>query len=589
MPWSKKDPFQGVKNQPVGVQDTFHKIANTILRGGGSEIEAIRAGWAVVKIKYKQRGAKWVPKHLADAIIDKKREKGQPQAEEIDTSTLPKEAFILNRASKSDSWRYPYRFLNKAGKLEIHAELLENSFQQARTDKASKSTIGRLQKYRRQLGMIESRPTQGEIMIAKRRASKEGVMAVALGKAFSEKKVEERALISAAEKRASDCGIAVKSIVKDLHIPKEREDLSLWADPVNFKGFLKTPKDLKLSELSFRKGALGNYSLEEKKILWNRIVLAKAIAELPHVYDPLTSPFDAHLSGEAEKYAKTCVEEIDVDEEFEVTLPFMTDEKGCVQVFKKEVGDKKVFIIKGEATNTGIDKEDEYVTEDFLKKIKADAEQTRLPAFYEHQRTVDGTIGYVDPEESEIVKSQNLTRLRVGIAAEDPEKNEKVQKIIDKTEHGTPLGLSIGGRLIRVKRSYNEELGRPVNRLGDGEAWEISVTALPAIYSQPLEIIMKALSGTSKVIITDVKKLKETLNEMMEARDIQSRCHDLWWLMWDKFREIKDDPEMDVSDKKDDLGELVEDFVNEFNSMIKELISDFVKRYDLNLQEGGEK
>jgi len=224
-----------------------------------------------------------------------------------------------------------------------------------------------------------------------------------------------------------------------------------------------------------------------------------------------------------------------------------------------------------------------------LKKIKAAAELTRLPAFYEHKRDIEHTIGYVDPEELEIVKSAGIVRLIVGIVAEDPEKNEYVQQILDKTEHGTPLGLSIGGKLIRVKRSYDEDLGRPVNSLGDGNVWEISATALPAIFGQPLETIRKALSGVGKTVIADIKKLKETLNEMMEARDIQSRCHDLWWLMWDKFREIKDDPEMDVADKKEDLKELVDDFVGEFNTMINELISDFVKHYDLKLLKGGEK
>jgi len=585
MPWSKSNPFQGVKNQTTGVQSTFHSTANAVLRDGGSEVQAIRAGWASVKKKYKKRGGKWVPKYLAQGIIDKKREGGQPEAKEVDITALPKEAFILNRSSKPENWRYPYRFLDKAGKLKVHAELLENSFQQARTDKASKSTVGRLQKYRRRLGMIESRPTQGETMIATRRTSREGTMAVALDKALSEKRAEEKVLILAAEKRARSCGIAVKAVAKNLHVPEGREALDLWADPVNFKGHLGTPKDLKLSELSFRKGALGSYSLDEKKILWNRIVLAKAAAELPHVYDSLTSPFDAHLSGEAEKYAKTCVEEIEVDEEFEITFPFVTDKNGKIQTFEKKVGGKTVLLLKGEATNTEIDKEDEYVTENFLKKIKAAAEQTRLPAFYEHRRDIEHTIGYVDPEELEIAKSGGIVRLLVGIVAEDPEKNIYVKQILEKTEHGTPLGLSIGGKLIRVKRSYDEDLGRPVNSLGDGNVWEISATALPAIFGQPLEVIAKALSGVGKIDINDIKKLKETLNEMMEARDIQNRCHDLWWLMWDKFREIKDDPEMDVADKKDDLKELVDDFIGEFNTMIKELISDFVKHYNLNLRK----
>ena len=67
MPYSTSDPPKFLKGQPKGLIRLFVDAFNAVIRDGGTEDAARKAGWANAKRKY-QKGAegKWVPKSLAE-------------------------------------------------------------------------------------------------------------------------------------------------------------------------------------------------------------------------------------------------------------------------------------------------------------------------------------------------------------------------------------------------------------------------------------------------------------------------------------------------------------------------------------------
>lgn len=576
MPWDRKKLHPYVENQSMGVQDTFHKAFNLSIKEGLTKKQASEVAKKVVREKYKKKGSKWVAKRLADAVIDKKKSEGQPQISEIKVEKLPKEAFILNRAKKRASWKYPFQFLNAKGVLEIHAEMLENAYRLALKESASPSTIKRIQHFRRELGMVERK--------AHRRSRPKGAIAEAFKKAHIEKSAAFRKLVVVSSKRAKKFGIVVKEKGNCLSPPKGKSSAELWMDPVNYVGLIDNSSSILKTEKAFKEESFGVvYSKDEKIVLWGRIVEAKKNANMPHVYDPAFNPFDKYLSGDSEEYAKTCEEIIDVDMDFSVDFPFVLNEDGGIKKFTKEVDGEQRVLLVGEATNTIIDKEDERITVAFMKKIKAQTKEVRMPFFYEHQRKIEFAMGYIDSNETKITfdKGKGVARLRVGAIVEDPEKDQYTAMTMRKIKHGIPLGISIGGRLIAVKRQYDKELDRIITDLGDGIIWEMSATAMPAINdSSPLVAMMKSV-GEQKYVLDTIQEVKTVIKEMLSVRDSSSRIRGF---LGEKIKQLKES-NVPIGEKKAQLWDIIDSLHSELSTEIDDVLKEFLSNFMVKLEK----
>ena len=84
---------------------------------------------------------------------------------------------------------------------------------------------------------------------------------------------------------------------------------------------------------------------------------------------------------------------------FKAFVPLKTGKDGKVQIFEKSVKDsdgneKKVKFLRGEASNTNIDKALERVSPAFIKKMKDTVKGKNV--FLEHEHHLLKTVGYVD-------------------------------------------------------------------------------------------------------------------------------------------------------------------------------------------------
>jgi cation transport regulator ChaB len=63
MPWSVPNNLPpSIRGLPAGAQKLWVEAANSVLRNGGTDEDAVKAGWANVKRKYRKAGDKWVKK-----------------------------------------------------------------------------------------------------------------------------------------------------------------------------------------------------------------------------------------------------------------------------------------------------------------------------------------------------------------------------------------------------------------------------------------------------------------------------------------------------------------------------------------------
>ena len=63
MPWSVPNNLPpSIRGLPIGAQKLWVAAANSVLSNGGTDEDAVKAGWANVKRKYKKAGDKWIKK-----------------------------------------------------------------------------------------------------------------------------------------------------------------------------------------------------------------------------------------------------------------------------------------------------------------------------------------------------------------------------------------------------------------------------------------------------------------------------------------------------------------------------------------------
>tara|TARA_B100000029_G_C17598230_1_gene964928 strand:+ start:2512 stop:3906 length:1395 start_codon:yes stop_codon:yes gene_type:complete len=157
---------------------------------------------------------------------------------------------------------------------------------------------------------------------------------------------------------------------------------------------------------------------------------------------------------------------------------------------KSEDGGK--LYLKGIASDTLPDKQNQRFSKQFIESMVESADG--MTCFYEHRRDLDNTIGVC--KTAEMVDES----LYVAIELEDPENNELVKKLIDKSRQGIKIGLSVSGVVtkssIEKKDSAGEQVRStkevPIQILEEGRLDEISAVGLPSNPRGWASVIMKS-------------------------------------------------------------------------------------------------
>ena len=262
---------------------------------------------------------------------------------------------------------------------------------------------------------------------------------------------------------------------------------------------------------------------------------------------------------------------------FRAFVPLETDKDGKVIIFEKSVKDgdgkeKKVKFLKGEASNTNIDKALERVSPDFLKKMKDTVKGKNV--FIEHEHHLTKTVGYI----SETGGSENSFIAETALENED--ENPLVKTLIDKIKHGTKIFYSIAGSITKASKQTVENIGE-VTELLDGEIYELSFTALPEGNVGFVEPIMKSFKALlkNKEMISDeelteiTEDIMKTLDEMIQRSGLESDVSDLFWSFRSAVSRITYDSDLSPTKKKDKIISLS----SEYGEKVEEISVDIAE------------
>lgn len=266
---------------------------------------------------------------------------------------------------------------------------------------------------------------------------------------------------------------------------------------------------------------------------------------------------------------------------FKTFIPLETN-KGKIQIFEKDLGDgiSKKFL-RGTATNTLVDKEDERMSKNFVDKIKQSA--LGLNVFSEHNHSIDKTVGFVEDV------GGDYNNVVVDVALEDENENSIVKSILNKIKHGTKIGYSIGGRILKAKRTFDEDLKKWINEIEDGEIYEISLTAMPAGVGTWVEPIQKSLN--EYVVDVDIdkdeikKQVQKALDEMLQENQIRDEMWDIFYAFRSAMYTVVESDQLTPEAKKSAIMNLATEFgtkVEEFSIKIVELTNAIEEQLGLN-------
>jgi HK97 family phage prohead protease len=198
--------------------------------------------------------------------------------------------------------------------------------------------------------------------------------------------------------------------------------------------------------------------------------------------------------------------------------------------------------LEGIASTTSLDRDDERMSSKALSKMMEAFNTQSIAVFGNHEHSWENTLGYVSHS------SLNENNLAVKIALEDPVKNDKVAKLLSKLEHGTPLGLSVGGDVKNSHDEKNKSLGKVVTVYDDVELYELSVVGIPSNRDASLSIARQIAKSLKEAIVHEELKACVENNEC----DVSKAWLECW---------SKDDPQAYFEKAMEGIG-VNEDEVN---------------------------
>lgn len=266
--------------------------------------------------------------------------------------------------------------------------------------------------------------------------------------------------------------------------------------------------------------------------------------------------------------------------EFITYIPLQLGEDGKVRIFEKSIKgsdgvEKTVKFLKGEASNTKIDKALQIVSPEFIKKIKSTIKGINV--FVEHEHHLEKTAGYISDVGGDI------DTLEVITALEDENENPLVKSIINKIKHGTKIFYSIAGKTTKATKEFVKDVGAEVTTLVDGEIWEVSLTALPEGNVNFVEPIMKSfkdfLKETKERSLTNADIVNATENTIIKALDeivqrsgLEQDMYDMFWAFRDVVYRITRDEDLTPAEKKTKIISISDEYAEKVESLSTEIV-----------------
>lgn len=264
---------------------------------------------------------------------------------------------------------------------------------------------------------------------------------------------------------------------------------------------------------------------------------------------------------------------------FKALIP-LNQKDGHTEILEKEISGRKIKYLRGIATNTQIDKEDERMSKAFVEKIKTSV--LGLNVFAEHSHTIDKTVGFID----EVIDDGD--NVIVDTALEDAEDNPLVKSIVNKIKHGTKIGYSIGGRILKAKKVWDDMAKKTITEIEDGEIFEVSLTAMPAgvgTWTSPIRKSLHDLLSEKEIqdqlkdetTITEisteefVKKFTKTLDEMVQANKLKDGMWDIFHSFRQALYSIVESDELNPVQKKEKIMALSNEFAVKIEQYASEI------------------
>lgn len=212
---------------------------------------------------------------------------------------------------------------------------------------------------------------------------------------------------------------------------------------------------------------------------------------------------------------------------------------------EKKVGEDKKpsYYVSGVGSTTELDRQGEILSEKALMKMQNLSNEKRIPAFGDHDHSWKNTMGYIDS--SQVIDG----KWKPVIKLEDPELNEDSKMLINKMEHGTPIGLSIGGAVPDGATHYEKKDGKSVRIIDDIELYELSFVGIPANQSgSVISYIAKSLGDymaeEAKIeakpeVIVKQEEVKAPVVEEVKAVEAKETKVDETFVTKKDFEELK--------------------------------------------------
>jgi len=169
---------------------------------------------------------------------------------------------------------------------------------------------------------------------------------------------------------------------------------------------------------------------------------------------------------------------------------------------------KPKYVVRSVASSVNEDRQGERLSALALKKMQDTASLDKIPIFSEHQHSWKNTMGFI---ENSTIKDNDSWIIDTNL--ESPEFNEDSALLINKMDHGTPISMSIGGRVLK---SHLDKSGdSSVRVIDDLELFEVSFVGIPANKdASVISYIAKSFDNMEEDTMTEkIKKDEETIVE----------------------------------------------------------------------------
>lgn len=163
------------------------------------------------------------------------------------------------------------------------------------------------------------------------------------------------------------------------------------------------------------------------------------------------------------------------------------------------------FKIKGIASTTSLDRDNEIVSAICLKKMEDQINKKKLPIFGNHDHNWESMLGYTNTA----LASDN--KLEISMLTDYVETNPRVMQLAGGLESGMPFALSIGGKVITSNPRKNKN-GSESKILDDVDLFETSVVGIGANPDAFLSLPDQIAKSMNKNIDL-IKKIRHVLVE----------------------------------------------------------------------------